>query len=405
MIALMAMTACASAADDAERSTRDPADTTSVESHRETQGPVSDALWEFGGGDDPAASPIDRFWSQEVGGPGTGYTPPTAVIGYAPGEVPATACGARLTAEDWVGNAYYCDLDNTISYDVDFVAGLVELNGEHAGLAVLAHEWGHHVQHMQGSGTYTIQRELEADCLAAHFFGRLELEGGTDAIDSTMNALYRLGDAAYAEATWFAAGKHGSPNQRFAAAALGMFAVQAGLSYCQGFGEWSPGSRVSLGPSSLAEIPGHRGDLKSSGTYVVSSGDLPAFSVERVRLDWEPTTPEAAATAWLATQTVTLARGPYLQSEGYAVVDVERTGQGGGPEHELVGVYGHVGDPDHALVVRAALPAGLTDDEAWDAYQMVSLLVSVVGTRICGPGEQAEDPGDPGFNYICDPEL
>lgn len=56
-----------------------------------TSDPVQRALWELGGGGDPANSPIDDFWFHEVGGAESGYTSPAAVITYRPGEVPRRA--------------------------------------------------------------------------------------------------------------------------------------------------------------------------------------------------------------------------------------------------------------------------------------------------------------------------
>lgn len=385
---------------DAQSTTSDTSDNA-----LDTSDPAQRALWELGGGGDPANSPIDEFWSHEIGGAESGYTAPDAVITYRPGEVPRTACGARLPAGDWVGNAYYCDVDRTIAYDVDFVSGLIQRNGEHAGLAVLAHEWGHHVQNMQGSGLYTIQRELEADCLAAYYLGQVELLGGPDTLDSTMLTFYRLGDTEYSEVSWFGAGEHGSPNQRFAAAAMGFFAVDAGNPYCHGFGAWEPGARVKLGPWSFLEVPGHQGEMTPSRIYNVPAATLPAFTLERVQLDWEPGAPDAAASAWLATQKVAASLGPFAQDGGYALVHLEHEDADGQTVPEMVGVFGVEEDPGHVLVVRATYSGQLTARAGDEAFMVPAGLVSMIGTRFCPPGEQAEDPGAAGYNYVCDPDL
>lgn len=154
----------------------------------------------------------------------------------------------------------YCPSDRTIAYDVEFVTGVVGQNGEHAALAVLAHEWGHHVQHLRGGGgTYTLQKELEADCLAALYLASLEAEGQIDPIPDGVVSFYRLGDSGYAESAWFDANEHGTPNQRVAAFGLGYLAVENGLRYCEGYRAWQPQTRVSFGPVSLSGIPGHNG--------------------------------------------------------------------------------------------------------------------------------------------------
>ncbi len=370
-------------------------------------------LSELSGAGDPSQSPIDAYWSRVLGGVDGGYLPPSAVIAHEPGQVPDTACKERVPIEEWTGNANYCDQDQVITYDRHFVAGLVERFGEQAGLGVLAHEWGHHVQYVLGGEGYTLQSELDgegyrlqselgADCLAALYIGWLELAGGPKAMEDSFEAFFRLGDSEYAASAWFGAGEHGSPNQRFAAAALGFNAVQGGVPYCMGFSRWSPDARVPLGPVSLVEIPGHLGEANAAGAYSVASGALPGFTAERVQMAWEPSQPEASVRSWLAGQSVTF----FEVAEGSpTLVMVERTSADGGTVWEVVGFYTNKVDPGSVIIVRSPLPQGLAFEEVEETSISNAQVVLMVGSRLCWPGEQADDAAKPGFNYMCDPEL
>lgn len=369
--------------------------------------PISGAdyryLEDLSGDGDPSQSPIDAYWSRVLDGVGVRYMSPAAVIAHDPGQAPDTACAGRVPTEEWTGNAAYCDQDQVITYDRQFVAGLVERVGEHAGLGVLAHEWGHHVQHVLGGGGYSLQRELEADCLAALYIGDLELADGPLAMEDSFEAFFRLGDTEYAAATWFDAAEHGSPNQRLAAATLGFYAIQGGLPFCRGFSKWTPNARVSLGPLTLVEIPGHLGEVTAAGVYSVPSGALPGFTAQRVQMAWDPSEPGASVSSWLAGQSVVSVD---VASEVPTLVIVQRPGANGQSEWEVVGFYTHESDPGYVIIVRSPLSDGLATDEDVEAASIPSgQVVLVAGTRLCWPGEQAGDAAEPGFNNMCDPDL
>jgi predicted metalloprotease len=111
---------------------------------------------------------VDGVWSQLL----RGYTPPKTRLFH--GSV-QTGCGPADTS---VG-PFYCPVDKTAYFDTDFFQVLVDQFGSSGGpLAqeyVVAHEYGHHVQDLQGSlgraqqdpqgaKSASVRTELQADC-------------------------------------------------------------------------------------------------------------------------------------------------------------------------------------------------------------------------------------------------
>jgi uncharacterized protein len=119
---------------------------------------------------------VDGVWEQLL----RGYTPPKTRLFH--GAV-QTGCGPADTS---VG-PFYCPVDKTAYFDTDFFQVLVDQFGSSGGpLAqeyVVAHEYGHHVQDLQGSLERAqrdpkgsegggVRTELQADCYAgvwAHY--------------------------------------------------------------------------------------------------------------------------------------------------------------------------------------------------------------------------------------------
>lgn len=119
---------------------------------------------------------VDGVWKQLM----RGYTRPH--VRLFSGQV-STGCGAATSD---VG-PFYCPLDKTAYFDTDFFEVLKDQFGSSGGpLAqeyVVAHEFGHHVQNLQGvlgraqqgaqgAGGNGVRTELQADCYAgvwAHY--------------------------------------------------------------------------------------------------------------------------------------------------------------------------------------------------------------------------------------------
>jgi predicted metalloprotease len=115
-------------------------------------------------------------------------------------------CGAS-TAQ--IGpNALYCPLDDTVAWDRGLMLPTISrAYGEIATVAVMAHEWGHAVQHRLGEKagigehTKTIVKELQADCFTGSYL-RWVAEGNSEhfelstgpGVNAALGALYHVRD-------------------------------------------------------------------------------------------------------------------------------------------------------------------------------------------------------------------
>ena len=120
------------------------------------------------------ATDIDAWWRSVFQQAGLPYHPPR----FAQYESPtSTACG---TIDPDVHGELYCPLDETI-YLTTTGASLrsLDIEGDYAVVTIIAHEWGHHVQHLLGevpTGDGP-DFELQADCLAGAFTAHAKQAG------------------------------------------------------------------------------------------------------------------------------------------------------------------------------------------------------------------------------------
>lgn len=126
-----------------------------------------------------AAESLDAYWTRESRDLGTDYTTPGFVL--FDGST-GTGCGQASAAS----GPFYCPPDRSIYLDTAFYDDLQSRYGSSGGplaqMYVVAHEWGHHVQQLQGtfaatdrSGTGassgSVRVELQADCYAGAWVG------------------------------------------------------------------------------------------------------------------------------------------------------------------------------------------------------------------------------------------
>lgn len=164
------------------------------------------------------ATDLDGFWSGLFAGAGFSYVSPSAV---AFAEEVATPCGPASAA---LGPAAYCAIDATIYWESDWMERLRDERGDFAWAAVVAHEWGHHVQVQLGLSRslapeslgelYPIDLELQADCLSGAYAQDAEWRGllSSGDVSAAMTLAFDSGDTA--GIPWYDAGAHGTSGMR-----------------------------------------------------------------------------------------------------------------------------------------------------------------------------------------------
>ena len=171
---------------------------------------------------------IDRYWTRTLRASGL----PEPRVGYVwipPGQALESSCGPAGASA-----AFYCPTDDTIYVAQQFASELYQgvargLPGESAGYGhaagdfgvayVLAHEYGHNVQHELGlftlrPGTTVEPFELQADCFAGAWGNSVYEEGlvTPEDVQEAINTALAVGDF-----DTFNAQHHGTPPERRAA--------------------------------------------------------------------------------------------------------------------------------------------------------------------------------------------
>ncbi|MBT1678409.1 KPN_02809 family neutral zinc metallopeptidase [Curtobacterium aurantiacum] len=126
-----------------------------------------------------AAESLDAYWTSEARSLGITYSGPEFFLFQ---DSTDTACGQASAAT----GPFYCPPDRAIFLDTAFYDDLQSQYGSSGGplaqMYVVAHEWGHHVQQLQGSFASTdrsgtgassdsVRIELQADCYAGAWVG------------------------------------------------------------------------------------------------------------------------------------------------------------------------------------------------------------------------------------------
>ncbi len=152
----------------------------------------------------------EDVWAAQFKAAGSQYRAPKLVLFR--GAYP-TACGQGQAAM----GPFYCPADQKVYIDLAFYETLknrLGAPGEFAQAYVIAHEVGHHVQHLLGisdkvdaqrgrisevqQNALSVRLELQADCLAGvwayHVRGKFRIDQSD--VDSAMNAATKIGDDA-----------------------------------------------------------------------------------------------------------------------------------------------------------------------------------------------------------------
>lgn len=382
---------------------------------------LAQMLWEHSGEGDPEESPLHAMWKELLSDHVEDLPAPAAIVPYGPGEVPQIACKDQLPSADWTDNAFFCGADDTIAYDLEFMRAFHDSIDPSAGVAILAHEWGHHIQSVTGAGAQSIQRELQADCFAGLFASTEDIESGGDSAQSaeSVEAFYRLGNEQYTNSRWFLSGEHGSPRQRFAAWSLGYLAIREGYEFCRGYDDWEPGRSVELGSFTMAAFPGRPWETTTDGVYEMEDDTLSDLRVEYVDISsLSGSGPGPLLEAWINQRfgsELGVLEGPFNTERPDEVTFFYYAA---GPDadagvyavHGILGIQISPDDPDHALIFDVpaeGMPpiSGEPGQDLEAAAEDAFIVASMASERVCAP-HHTTDEGDPDtHNEMCYPDL
>ncbi|HEY0436160.1 MAG TPA: neutral zinc metallopeptidase [Phenylobacterium sp.] len=142
---------------------------------------------------DVVATSVDQVWAGLFRDAGRDYAPPAAEVLY--DRATGTGCGLGQSAM----GPFYCPRDQKVYLDLSFWQELDQrfgASGDAARAYVIAHEMGHHVQHLlgqdrqaramgaEGPTSGSVRLELQADCYAGVWAARVsQISGGKVALD------------------------------------------------------------------------------------------------------------------------------------------------------------------------------------------------------------------------------
>ena len=154
------------------------------------QGRVADKAGQFV---DVISTNVDDVWTPIFQQNGRTYRPPAAVVLYS--QATGTGCGMGQSAM----GPFYCPNDQKVYLDLAFwqeLEGRFGATGDAAKAYVIAHEMGHHVQHLlgadqkaqrmgaRGAESGSVRLELQADCYAGVWAAHAsQVSGGQVSLD------------------------------------------------------------------------------------------------------------------------------------------------------------------------------------------------------------------------------
>ncbi|MGW0433506.1 neutral zinc metallopeptidase [Micromonospora sp. NPDC003197] len=161
-----------------------------------------------------AVEVAEQYWRQRLATSGQQFEAIRRVIAYQrDGEL---ACAGESVPRN---NAVYCPAGDFIAYDVNWAVAAFRQIGDAFLFYLLGHEYAHGIQVRLGIRyEFTIQQELQADCMAGAYIGDSVRAGSLALADGDLDEL-RSGLLAVGDAPgqpWFAEGAHGTAEQRTA---------------------------------------------------------------------------------------------------------------------------------------------------------------------------------------------
>jgi len=184
-----------------------------VEQQQGVQGKVADREGQFV---DVVSTNVDDVWTPIFRQAGREYRAPRSVVLYS--QSTGTGCGLGQSAM----GPFYCPRDQRVYLDLSFwreLEGRFGAKGDAAKAYVIAHEMGHHVQHLlgaddqaqqmgaRGATSGSVRLELQADCYAGVWAAHAsEVSHGQVALDPSdiedgLRAAAAVGDDTLQKAT------------------------------------------------------------------------------------------------------------------------------------------------------------------------------------------------------------
>jgi hypothetical protein len=354
------------------------------------------------------------------------YVTPAALVSYDTGQVPTSACAAGLPAGFWDRNAYYCPQDRTILYDVSWLREFAGQTGPYAAAAIIAHEWGHHIQSLLGVTGYSIQTELQADCMAGLFLANTEnilpeVPPDDDALAAALKAFFDLGNSKYKASKWFQDREHGSSQQRIRAFASGAAAsfltpgylppIGRGVAMCYGYRDFQVEDFSVIGQYRLINLPG-RVESLVDGAYAIAPELRLGFDTSAIVLDWlGASTPDEISQKYKSRfpGVTAIERGPDLSKNvkpgvgSASYVEQASPGIAGGVRSGML-AFVVPATGTGALIVfvyreQAALTDPLDDSESKVLAEEIATLYEVLA-RLCSP-DDSKLTTEPNFKPVC----
>ncbi|MCG5470890.1 neutral zinc metallopeptidase [Micromonospora sp. LAH09] len=154
----------------------------------------------------------ERYWAAQFKESGQRFQPIRRITPYQrAGEV---SCGGQALPRN---NAVYCSQGDFIAYDVAWSVAAFRQVGDAFVFYLLGHEYAHGIQVRLGINySFTIQQELQADCMAGAYLGDSVRAGVLTLAEGDLDE-FREGVAAVGDdpdQPWFAEGSHGTAEQR-----------------------------------------------------------------------------------------------------------------------------------------------------------------------------------------------
>ncbi|MGA5299221.1 neutral zinc metallopeptidase [Nucisporomicrobium flavum] len=194
---------------------RKPAATRTADTADDPDIDGTDTVEEFQGDVGDAREIAEEYWQKQFKRSGLDFQPIAELIPY--GAKKQVGCGGQALG---LNNAAYCSAGDFIAYDANWAFAAFRQIGDAFIFYLLGHEYAHAIQRRLGiQKQFTIQQELQADCMAGAYIGDMQKAGRLRLADGDLDEL-----AAGLEAVgddpgqpWFAEGAHGTARQRTAA--------------------------------------------------------------------------------------------------------------------------------------------------------------------------------------------